>query len=88
MKMREILWAAVASPCGVEVASNDLEATKRKFYSERAKAREEGNFEFDCLQMVSPPPDVTGKLWIVHHAKESGKKEALAGAEESPLSKG
>lgn len=63
--MRGVLWQAVTSKCGVEVAVSEPEAFKRKFYAERTKAREEGCFDFDCLQLCSPPPDVLGKLWII-----------------------
>lgn len=65
--IRDIMWEAVTSKVGVEVATSDVEAFKRKFYSERAKAREEGCFEFDVLAVVMPPPTVTGKIWVVQN---------------------
>ena len=64
--MREIFWQALEAKIGVEVEATDTAVFKRKFYSERAKAREEGINDFDCLQLISPPADTTNKLWIVH----------------------
>lgn len=62
------MWQAYSSPVGLEVAASDLDAFKRKFYSERAKARLEGIYEFDSLQLITPPADVEGKWWIVRNA--------------------
>lgn len=73
MKLREILWQARMSKIGIEVAVSDIHAFKRRFYSERMAARNEGNLEFDCLQLISPPPDVTGKLWIVKKEDKDGQ---------------
>lgn len=64
-KLRGVLWDAYSSEVGLVIVTTDTEVFKRKFYSERAKAREEGIFEFDTLQLVSPPPDVINRLWIV-----------------------
>lgn len=66
------MWEAYASKVGVEVVCSDIEVFKRRFYAERNKAREEGCFDFDNLQVISPPPDVTGRIWIVK--KDSHEK--------------
>lgn len=75
MKLGDILWQAVMSTYGIEVAVSDIEAFKRRFYVERNRARDAGNFEFDSLQLISPPPDVEGKLWIVKKGGLDGKAE-------------
>lgn len=79
--VREIMWEAWSAEVGVEVAVSDIELFKRRFYAERAKAREEGVLEFDSLQLISPPPDVHGKLWIVKNGQAHRKNEGEAGAE-------
>lgn len=66
-RMRGLLWEAYSSPVGIEVASSDLISFKRRFYAERAKARAEGIYEFDALQLMTPPPDIQGKWWIVRN---------------------
>lgn len=75
--IRTILWEAWTAAIGVEVAVSDVPAFKRRFYAERASAREEGITEFDILQLISPPPDVIGKMWIVKELKNEqvGRKE-------------
>lgn len=82
--LRETLWEAWSSPVGIEVVVSDKEAFKRRFYSERAKAREEGCYEFDCLQLITPPADVENKWWIVKHEQTSGEEAGGAGEEVPP----
>ena len=65
--IEELLWRALESKLGIEVATNDVEAFKRRLYSSRAKARQDGNLAFDSLQFITPPAESDTKLWIVRN---------------------
>lgn len=72
--LRSVLWEAWNASIGIEISVSDTAAFKRKFYAERAKAREEGITEFDSLQLISPPIDIADKLWIVRIYNDDNKK--------------
>lgn len=77
-----LLWQALTSKIGLEVFTTNIEGFKRKFYAERAKARENGNFSFDELSLILPPTDVQhNKIWIVHNGQVQSKEEGNSGEE-------
>lgn len=83
MDLRSVLWEAVNSPLGVEVKVSDKEAFKRRFYSERAKARTEGIFDFERLQLLTPQP-ITENTWWIYHGQVQSKKQGEVGEEINP----
>ena len=76
------MWQAYATEHGLEVAVSDEAAFKRRFYAERAKARAEGCFDLDVLKLITPPPDVTGKLWIVKDGQVQRTEEGESSQED------
>ena len=79
-----LLWQALTAEVGLEVVTNNPEGFKRKFYTERAKAREQGNFSFDELSLILPPSDKQhNKVWIVHNGQVQRTEEGNPGEEES-----
>lgn len=64
MNLTSLLFQAILEPVGLSVITSDPAAFKRKFYAERAKAREAGNYAFDCLSLIVPAEP--NKLWIIN----------------------
>lgn len=68
IELEELLWRAVESRLGIEVEASDIDALKRRLYTTRRKAQEQGNHNFDGLALLTPPQDPDTKLWIVKNA--------------------
>lgn len=61
----ELLYAALRSPCGVVVASDDPARLRQRLYSARKDFADE---DLKRLSFVESPTNPSGELWIVKHA--------------------
>lgn len=59
-----IIQQALAAKYGVEIATNDPAAFKRKFYSVRRKLVDGGVLAAKSL-ICAEPPQGTGLLWLI-----------------------
>lgn len=87
MDLRSVLWKAVETKLGIEVSVSHRDLFSRKFYAERAKAREEGIFDFDCLVLVTPQPYKKDTWWIVKdrdRGQAQRKEQGKTGTETNP----
>jgi hypothetical protein len=67
-KVSIILWRALQSELGVEVATNDPELFKQRAYKVRAQEP-----DLQTLSLRSCPTDPEGKVWITHQGQAESK---------------
>ena len=64
-QLHSVLERAVESPCGIRIATPDVDGLRRRLYAYRGKARALGDERFDHL-LLTISPEGRGELWIIN----------------------
>lgn len=67
-----MMYEALHSSFGVEVAVSDVETFKRRFYKARKAAIERGEDGLEPVSLRTCPTDPDGKVWITHGKAQTG----------------
>lgn len=66
VELEQLLWEALGSDFGIEVATNNPDSLRAKLY----KIRRE-NADFQCLSLTLSPHNPSGALFIVKGATDA-----------------
>jgi len=73
--LRDLLWTTLDEPHGIEVETNDPERFKRKFYTERKKAEDEGIYDFANISCRTSPTEPQCRIWLVNGDRNAKRQD-------------
>lgn len=71
--VKTAMLKALTTRIGAVFYTSDPDAYRRHFYQIRNVERKQGNTQYDCLSVVTPPYDQENTIWIVKKEKENAE---------------